>query len=254
MSISRFWFGALATGALLASVPRAEAQAVKWNRTVEASANFLFGAADGRVGALAAAAGHADSALDFRTEARFNYAEAQDANGNVSVTARSSRFSLGVDHRPFGRVSPFATGTIEASYQQRVARRLSAGGGAKFTIVPPGDNETSLSMAVLWAQTEALRPVEGVDAIETLARLSMRFHFNRKLTPTLQLRHNTLWQPAAENLGRHTTETTTGLGLAVNTALSLTLTLRDVYDSEATVRGAPSNHDGQLLFGIRAKY
>lgn len=230
------------------------AQAPAWNRTIEASANLLFGAAEGRVGALAATAGRADSGLDVRSELRFNYADAQDANGVVSVTARSNRFSLGAELRPFARISPFASGSIESSYQARIERRISAGGGAKLTIVPPGDNEASLSLALLWEQTTALRPAVGVDPTESLARLAMRFRFNRKLSSSVQFTHNTLWSPAADDLGRHTTETVTGLAIALNTSLSLTLSLRDRYDSEATLRGATSNHDGQLLFGVRAKY
>jgi hypothetical protein len=30
--------------------------------------------------------------------------------------------------------------------------------------------------------------------------------------------------------------------------------VRDKYDSQSVVRGAASNHDGQLLFGVRAKF
>lgn len=232
----------------------AAAQGPAWNRTVEASANLLFGAAEGRVGALAATAGRADSGLDFRSELRFNYADAQDAAGNVSVTARSNRLSLGADYRPFARLSPFVSGTIESSYQARIERRISAGGGAKLTIVPPGDNEASLSLAVLYEQTTALHPAADMEPTVTLARLAMRFRFNRKLSSAVQFTHNTLYSPAADDLGQHVTETTTGLAIALNTSLSLTFSLRDRYDSEAVGRGAPSNHDGQLLFGIRAKY
>jgi hypothetical protein len=42
--------------------------------------------------------------------------------------------------------------------------------------------------------------------------------------------------------------------VALNSSLSLTVTLRDRYDTEAITRGAASNHDGQLLFGVRAKF
>jgi hypothetical protein len=232
----------------------AGAQETIWNRTVEASANLLFGAAEGRVGALAAAVARADSALDLRAEVRFSYSDAQDSDGNVSVTARSSRLTLGIDHHPFAQFSPFAFGTAESSLQQRIAQRYSAGGGAKLRLVPPGDNETSVSLALLWEQTQALNPGPDDDPRTTLARWSLRFRANRRLTSAVQLTHVTLWQPATKDLGLYTTETTTGLAVALNSSLSLTLTVRDKYDSQSVVRGAASNHDGQLLFGVRAKF
>jgi hypothetical protein len=66
--------------------------------------------------------------------------------------------------------------------------------------------------------------------------------------------HTTLFQPVADELSRYTAETTTGLAVTLNASLALTVTLQDRYDSEARGRGASSNHDGQLLFGVRAKF
>jgi hypothetical protein len=240
--------------AVAVTAPRAHSQEVIWNRTIEANANLLFGAAEGRVGALLAGANRADSSLELRAELRFSYADGPDGDGNVSVTARSSRLSLGVDHHPFAQFSPFAFGTAESSLQQRIAQRYSAGGGAKLRLLPPGDNETSLSLALLWEQTRALDPAPGDDETSTLARWSLRFRGNRRLTSTVTVSHLTLWQPATKDLGLYTTETSTGLAVALNSSLSLTVTLRDKYDSQAVERGSDSNHDGQVLFGVRAKF
>lgn len=225
-----------------------------WSRTVEANANLLFGAAEGRVGALLAGVSRADSSLEFRFDARYSYADSPDDDGNPRVTARASRLSMGVDHRPFAQFSPFAFGSAEASLQQRVASRFSAGGGAKLRLIPPGDNEASVSLALLWEQTRALNPEPDQKETVTLARWSLRARANRRLTSHVTLSHQTLWQPAAKELSQYTTETQTSLSAALNSSLSLTVTLRDRYDSESIVRGATSNHDGQLLFGIRAKF
>lgn len=243
---------ALAAG--LAPLRGAAAQGAPWNRTVEANANLLFGAAKGRVASLSAGAAKADSAVELRGEVRFTYADARDPQGVVSVTARASRLSLGADYRPYGRVSPFLFGTAESSLQQRVAHRYSGGLGAKIRILPPGDNEASVSLALLWEETRALHPAPGVDATVSLARWSFRLRANRRLSSAVQASHTTFYQPAADELGRFTAETTTGLAVALNSSLSLTVTLRDRYDSEAGSRGAASNHDGQLLFGVRAKF
>ena len=243
---------------LLLTAPRLagaqDSAVVKWNRTVEASANLLYGAAEGRVGALTASANRADSVLEIRTEVRFSYADARDNDGETSVTARASRIALAIDRHPFSLFSPFAFGSLESSLQQRIAQRYAAGAGAKLTIIPPGDNETSVSLAMLWEQTEALHPAVGVDPSTTRARWSVRVRANRRLTSTLTMSHLTLWQPVADDLGQYTTETRTGLVIKVNSSLSLTATVRDKYDSEAIARGSASNHDGQVLFGLLAKF
>lgn len=232
----------------------ANAQAGQWHRTIEANANLLFGAAKGRVGAVLANTARADSNLEFRAEMRFQYADAPNSEEVVKVTARSSRYSLGLDYKPYGQFSPFFFGSAEASLQQRVAHRYAAGGGAKLRLIPPGDNEASLSLALLWEETQALHPAEGQDASVTLARWSLRLRASRRLSSSVTMTHQTLWQPAAKELGSYTTETQTGLAIALNSSLSMTVTLRDRYDSEADTRGAISNHDGQVLFGIRAKF
>lgn len=243
---------------LLLAAPRLagaqDSALAKWNRTVEASANLLYGAAEGRVGALTAGANRADSVLEIRTEVRLSYADARDNDGETSVTARASRISLAIDRHPFSRFSPFAFGSLESTLQQRIAQRYAAGAGAKLTIIPPGDNETSVSLAMLWEHTEALNPALGVDPSTTLARWSLRVRANRRLTSTLTMAHVTLWQPVTDDLGEYTTETRTGLVIKVNSSLSLTATVRDKYDSEAIARGSASNHDGQVLFGLLAKF
>ncbi len=229
-------------------------QGAKWNNTVEANANLLFGAAKGRVAAFLANTSRADSTVEFRAEMRFSYADAPNDEEVVKVTARSSRFSLSLDYRPYDRFSPFYFGSAEASLQQRVAHRYASGGGAKLRLIPPGDNRLDLSLALLWEETRALNPAPDKRATVTLARWSLRLRADRRLSSAVTMSHQTLWQPAAKALNSYTTETQTGLAVALNSALSTTVTLRDRYDSAAITRGALSNHDGQLLFGIRARF
>ena len=52
---------------------------------------------------------------------------------------------------------------------------------------------------------------------------------------------------------RYTIVSTSTLAAALTSAVALTATVHDTYDSEARSRGARSNNDGLLLFGIRAE-
>jgi hypothetical protein len=232
----------------------ARAQAPVWHGSVEGSANVLFGAARGRVIAGAVGASRTDSILELRADFRTTYADARAEDGHREVTARAPRASMGLDYRPYARVSPFWFGAIESSLQQRIASRWETGAGAKLTLQRKGDDDLSVSLALLVDRTRALRPDSATPRAVTNERWSLRFRVRRQLTDAVRLTHVTFYQPAIDRPGRYTAETTTGLAIALASKLALTATLRDRYDSEARARGARSNHDGQLLFGAKASY
>jgi hypothetical protein len=233
----------------------AAAQEPGWSGAAEASANVLFGAARGRVVALKAGAERADSALEMNGDVLLTYADAiGDDDETREVTARSLRLSLGADYRPFARWSPFWFGAVESSLQQRLDRRYSTGAGAKLTFYRRGDDEGSVSLAVLWERALARDPAPPVPRATTDARWSLRVRLERHLTDAMRFEHLTFYQPTVDEIAEYIAETTTSIVLAVNVRLAVTATLRDRYDSEARARGARSNHDGQLLFGARAAF
>jgi hypothetical protein len=244
------------TAATSVPAPRAiGAQELGWSGTTEASANVIFGAARGRLAAFAAGVSRADSVLEVRSDVVFGYADARGTDDSRNrVTARHWRASLGFDRHPFATLSPFAFGSVEASLQQRIRDRVAGGAGAKVTLHRDGDDDVSASLALLWERTRALDPRPDLAEVTTRTRWSLRVRVRRKLTTTLHLSHVTFYQPSTDALGRYTATSNTSLARTVNERLSLTVTLRDQYDSEAERRGARSNHDGQLLFGARASF
>lgn len=235
------------------------AQQVGWSGRAEASGNVLFGAARGRLVALAAGASRADSTLEAQIDVLLSYADAvADHERARHVTARSTRLSLGVDQRPFDRITRFVFGSVESSLQQRIARRFSGGAGAKYTFFRKDDDDVSISLALLWEHTRALDPDTSLTpptpATSSRTRWSLRGRVQRQLTSAVRLTHVTFYQPAVDHLARYTADSNTSLAIALNQTFSLSMTLRDRYDSEARRRGARSNHDGQLLFGIKAAF
>jgi hypothetical protein len=235
-------------------VPAAGAQDVGWSGAIEASANVLFGAARGRVAALEAGTQRTDSTLEVQGDFLLSYADSRTEDDEREVTARAVRVSLGVDHRPFERLSPFWFGSVESSLQQRIDRRYSTGAGAKLTFYREENDEISASLALLWEETRALDPSPPTPRTETQARWSLRLRARRQLAETASLEHVTFYQPAVERMARYMAVTSTSLAVTISTRIAFTGTLRDRYDSEARSRGARSNHDGQLLFGARATF
>jgi hypothetical protein len=254
---SAFFLFTLGSALLYLSIPVAtiSAQTIGWSGAAEASGNILFGAAHDRVTAFKVNASKTDSALEVHADAWFTYADTKtDSNSRRFITARASRLSLSADYRPFEHWSPFVFGTRESSLQQRVDNRYSGGIGAKYTLYRHGDDELSLSAAVLGERTRLLQPDSGVDPVDTRARWSARLKYDRQLSKAVHLSHVTFYQPTVGNLPQYTMNTTTTLAVQLRQWLALTVTLNDLYDSEARMRGAVSNHDGHVLFGVQAKY
>lgn len=236
----------------------------RWRTNAELNGNILFGAASQRlVGSLLSVA-RADTAFSLRAEFQMAYGESRDATGDRRVAARTFRLSTGADFQPRARLSSFALGELESNFQQRIALRANGGFGAKRTFwQPPSPDpnfaeDASLSLAVL---AERIRALDGASTTMLVGgggnrvRWSLRARWRRRLTSAVRLTHVTLYQPTVDApFARATAESTTSLAVDLREGMALTATLRDRFDSEARRRGARSNHDGQLLFGVRAAF
>jgi hypothetical protein len=236
----------------LSRPPSLSAQKVGWHNRVEAGGSLFFGAAHGRVLSLSAGTNHADSVINLHIDGQFTYADSRNDDGPREVTARSAQSSFGIDYQPFARFNPFGFGTIETSFQQRIAYRFSGGLGAKFTFQRQAKDDFSLSLGLLWERTEALDPEPDVDPTSSLTRWSLQLRFLHHLTRTLRLVHASFYQPAVDHLASYTASFDTALEAALTAKLAATVTLRSHYDTEAEDRGANSNLDGQFLFGLKA--
>ena len=201
--------------------------------------------------------GRADSTLEVRSDARFTYAESTNDDGDRVVRGRTTFASLATDYQPFSRYSPFWFGSVESSFQQRIERRYSTGAGAKLTFYRRKDSEASVSLAVLAERTQPRddeRAAVDTARIRWLSRWSLRARMRRQLSKSTRFTHVTFYQPAIDQVDRYTVNSTTTLGASLTSKLSLTFTLHDMYDSESRARGARSNNDGQLLFGLSAAF
>jgi Protein of unknown function, DUF481 len=230
------------------------AQEPGWSGNAQGSANALFGAAHTRLVAGTLEAGRADSTLQIRSQFLLSYGDDRTDAGDRQVTARATKMSLGLDLVPFNRYSPFWFGSVESRLQQRIARRYDSGLGGKVTFVHTEPTKLDFSLALLLERTTPLVIDGPPTPILTRARWSARFRVGHQLTPSLRVNHVTFYQPTVDRLGAYTIDTLTQLEDRLWTALSFTASLHDVVDSEARLRGAASNHDGQLLFGLRTSF
>jgi hypothetical protein len=254
---------ALSLSLLPSETAHAQSTPPNWRRSVEASGTVLYGAASQRVlnGLLSLSSETAERQL--RADLQTGYGDAIDVvTRERRVIVRNTRGTFGIDLTPRATWSPFAFGLAETSLQQRLASRVSAGAGAKFTAWRPDtvrggfQEDASVSLALLSEQTRTLRLTDTTRAAGsgTRHRWSLRLRYRTRIGDALRFSHLTLYQPTIDRAARYTMESTSSLAVPLRSALELTVTHRERLDSEARDRGALSNRDGQLLFGLRATF
>ena len=221
-----------------------------WKATADVGANILYGASRSRVVSVALGGSRVDSIIELRSDVALTYADARVDDEPRRVTARSWRISMTADHTPRRRVSLFELGSVDASLQQRVDRRYALGAGGKVTYYRKGTDDVSTSLAVLWERTRALDPDSSTDSTITRARWSLRGRIRRQLGPVVRFTHVTFYQPAIDQLAIYIVDSNTSFEIKIDASKSLTATWRERFDSEARARGARSNRDGQVLFGV----
>ena len=223
-----------------------------WHTTVEANASLLFGAVRQTLTASALSVSHDDDHFAAGASIRFRYGESEDDSRNTFVSSRGWLFSGSGDFRPKARVSPFFFVTSEASLEKRIDNRSSGGAGAKWTFAKSNTGAASLSLALLGERTKALS--DSAIPISRLVRWSWRVKTDQKVGDKLTLSHVTFYAPQADAPSNYTITSTSSGAYALNAKMALTLTFNDNYDSQARSRGALSNNDGALLFGLRSTF
>lgn len=223
----------------------------RWSGSVQANGNLLFGDTEQRAFGGRTTVARADSVLEFSGALQSLYAEASVGGGDRTVIKRLWLGSVNADWHPQARWSPFLLTTLETNLEKRIASRYNAGLGLKYTAYRAEQTELSLSVALL---DERIRPL-GVDANSSrLTRWSTRLRVRQPLGERARLSHVTFWRPSATAINRFLVQSTTELAVGLTTRTAFSVSLLDIYDSEAVGRGARSYNDGQLLLGVTATW
>lgn len=229
------------------------AQKQGWSGAAEAAASLFQGNTDQRVLYTKSELGLADSTLQLRGSVSFGYADAARDTLPREVTKRTWLAGLTLDYQPYAQLSPFVLMNYESSYEKRVLDRLAFGLGGKAVLVRRPETEANVSVAML---AERLRPSALSPDSETVsaARWSGRARFRHNFDERLRLSHTTFFQPKVTDFESYTVNSTSELSYALRASTSLTLSYLSLYDSAARDRGALSNNDAQLLFGVKSAF
>jgi hypothetical protein len=242
---------ALALSATFAAAPLA-AQGLGRHLKAEANASLSFGNVDQSTMLTRLGASSVDSLLELTTDGYFTYGETR-VDGTPSVNKRSWGASLNANLRPFSQLTPFMLASVESSLEKRIVRRYSGGGGAKLTFVKNEGTSSDLSLALL-AERTITAPSDTQRVEKVYARYSARYQLLRKVDDRVTFSLLTFYRPEFSAVRRFTSSANVALTYKLAKALALKATFVDNYDSEARGRGARSNNDGDVLFGLIATF
>lgn len=237
---------------LLALAPSLAAQGLGRKLKAEANANLSFGNVDQSTMLTRLGASTVDSMLELGFDASFIYGETR-LDGAPEVTKRSWMGSLTADLYPFSQVTPFMLASIESSLEKRIIRRYAGGGGAKLVFVKRDGFSSDLSAALL-AERSVLVVSDSEQTEKVYARYSIRYQLERKVDDRVTATFLTFYRPEFSALHRFTGTANAAILYRVAAALALKASVVDNYDSEARSRGARSNNDGDVLFGLVATF
>jgi hypothetical protein len=251
--VSRLPCGALAAALLLPAAPAPlSAQTLGRHFKAEANASLSFGNVDQSTMLTRLGANSVDSTLELSTDGFFTYGETR-VDGVPAVNKRSWGGSLSADLHPFAPLTPFMLASIESSLEKRIVRRYSGGGGAKLVFVKREGTSSDLSLALL-AERTVSAPSDTERVEKVYARYSARYRLERKVDDRVTFSLLTFYRPEFSALRRFTATGNVAATYKLAKALALKASFVDNYDSEARGRGARSNNDGDILFGLIATF
>jgi len=229
----------------------APAPAPPWKGNALANASLFFGNTQQQVLGADAKLARVDSSFGISGELQTLYGEAALDQGQRTVTKRIWMGTVTLNFRPLAPISSFVTTTYGSNLEKRIDARYSAGAGAKWNIRQSEATDASLSLSLSAERTIARDSTVRLPA-ERIARLSAQATYHHKFDDRLRITQSTSWQPKATGVSQYLVSSNTELRYKMNGTVSLSLTFADNYDSGAIERGARTNNDGQMLFGVAA--
>jgi hypothetical protein len=239
----RIWLCLLVPAALSSQKPGRKIEG-------ELAGNVFFGNTRQTLASTRAEFERADSGSAFRVLGRFNYGELTSLTTNkTEVSKRSWNAGSNFDWRPYADLTPFVKANVEASLENKIARRYTLSSGMRYNIVRTTATDLIFSAGAGGEQTTALPPGDSA-GVQTLARGTTTLRLRRDFTPRLTFGSETTYGPALTTGDDYTILSINTLKTRIARFAALTLTFRDNYDSKAVLRGARVYNDGELLVGI----
>lgn len=222
-----------------------------WQGSALANASLFFGNTQQQVFGADGKLARVDSSFGVAAEVQALYGEASVNPAPRAVTKRLWMGTLTANFRPMARVSGFLTSSYQSNLEKRIASRYAVGAGAKWNIHQSATTDAGLSLSLSGEHTA---PMDSTVVFpdQWIARFSWAATFHHSFDDRVRLSHSTSWQPAAHAVSQYLIASNTEVQYKMNGNVSLSVSFSDNYDSGAMSRGARTNNDGEMLFGVSA--
>ena len=224
-----------------------------WSGTAQANGSAFFGTSDQRVVGARASISHTDSGFALGASSEVVYGDAKLDREFRHVTKRMLLGTVSLDYRPHAPLSPFVLVTVESNLEKKIDGRYSISIGARQLLHRSEHSETSLSAAIVDELTTPYAAAAPIPSTR-LTRWSFRARAKHEFDDRLRTSHTTFWMPSARTAARYLVRSTSEAQYALTRIVNFTTSVQVNYDSEAMARGARVNHDGQVMFGIGARW
>lgn len=234
-----------------------QAQSDAWDVQGQLGGSFFFGNRDQTHFSTRAGIERADSLFESSTEFRFLYGTSTNDEGVTSVSARSWNVQSQLDFRPESMWQPFVSGSIESSFERRIALRYDTGAGMKLAFRDPDNrrNRFDFSLSILAERTYARDPdVAGTEEV-SLSRWASNLRVRRSLfSDRFYLDTNNSYRPVFDSFGNFRLSSRNSLTYDLTQIVALAFSVQVDYDSRAEERGADTNYDGRTEVSIIARF
>jgi hypothetical protein len=158
-----------------------------------------------------------------------------------------------VDYQGFSRANPYFFGSVLSSLEKKIDRRYKGGAGAKFTVLDSDVTRLDLALAIMGEKTFGANGGDGKE--EFLGRWTGEIKFRRSFSEERAVfQAGADYNPGFRRFDNFTVEAESSLAFRLSEIVSLRLSVEDNYDNKAKDRGALSNNDGRVLFGVLASF
>lgn len=238
--------------------PVLEGQRTPWQVEAQVGGSFFFGNRDQTNFSTRGGIERADSLFESATEFRFNYGTQTNDAGETSISARSWTAGTELDFRPGERWVPFVSGTMESSFERRIALRYDTGAGLKMSFQDPDNrrNRIDFGLQILAERTYARDEGGGSVPDEvSLTRWSSNFRLRRQIfDDRLYIDSNNSYRPVFDSFGTFRMSSNNSFSYDLTEVIALRFSVRANYDSRQRDRGADTNYDGRSEISIVASF
>ncbi len=232
-------------------------QSTPWSVEGELGGSFFFGNRDQTNFSTRAEIERADSLFESSTEFRFLYGTQTNDEGITSVSARSWGAASQLDFRPEALWQPFVSGSIESSFERRIALRYDTGAGLQVSFRDPENsrNRIDFAMSILAERTYAREAVGDDDDEASLTRWSSNLRVRRALFgDRLYFDTNNSYRPVFDSFATFRLNSNNSLSFELTEVIALRFSVRTEYDSRAVERGADTNYDGRTEVSVVVRF